>query len=241
MSAISSGTRSRIDLGTLSLALSLAVCAATTLSPVAARAQVEVVEEEEPDREVERGQVAEQGRGLQYGAHLLTPIYLTDVRRAGPGPTLPLVNPGGGVLARVGWELPAGFSVELQGGVAFNYVDQVADAPSHVLTAVDLRAAARYAFLNPSAFVPFVQLGVGARLFWGDWPDDTANLAAAVVAALHGGVGAQIELTPYFGLELGVLVDYLFAHDLFHEPGIVGLTPFAGVSLYLQDEDDPLW
>src|SRR5690606_20315350 len=160
-----------------------------------AAAQVVVVEEQHvPESQVvERGTVRADGRGIQYGAHFISPVYVTRVGATGtsPRPT-PLTVAGGlGLQARRGREFPSGF------------------------TRVDVGAAARYMFFNDTAFVPFVELGAGLRWHFFDWRDASGQLRTAgeqenMTLALKGAVGAQIELTPYFGIEVGCAVDYGF-------------------------------
>ncbi len=185
---------------------------------------------------------AESGRGLVYGAHLVVPIALTDVRRAGGGATLPMLNPGAGLLVRLGWELPAGFSIEAQGGFALHVVDHPScaamECPRRQLTRIDARLAARYAFLNGSGFTPFVELGAGARILTFDFGDGLDEPSPAASFAAHAGAGIQLEPAPFVAVELGLVVDYLVPIEPLDAPGILGLTPFAGVTLYLYDADD---
>lgn len=213
-----------------------------------AAAQVEVVEEEEvPDEQVvERGYVRGQGRGVQYGAHLLSPIYLTDIRRAGyadgrPSPDRIGEAYGAGLLARIGWEFPAGFTIELFGGFAVNGFDTGGDTTSNLLSRAEVGLGARYMLFNDTAIVPFIGIGASVRWFDLDWPNtlDTREpeIEWTATGVLHGAVGMQIELSPYFGVELGLAVEYSFGADVFAE-GLFALVPFAGVTLYTYDESD---
>lgn len=226
---------------TRSLALALTLSGLSLASTAAA--QVYVVEEEQvrETQVVERGYVRGQGRGIQYGAHLISPVYLTTV--APPGGADPIAVSGGlGLHGRVGWEFPSGFTIEVFGGFAANGVDRpsaFADSMSSAFTRVEVGAGLRYMFINDTAFVPFVQVGASFRWFWFDYVDVTNRLQeidAELTAALHGAVGFQIELSPYFGIELGCAVEYTAWADIFSEPGLVSLMPFAGVTLYVYDE-----
>lgn len=214
---------------------------AVLASSAHASAQVVVVEEAEVEEGLiaERGYVRGVGRGIQYGAHLVSPIYLMPMDRAGGSVERLGHGPGAGLHGRVGWEFPSGLSIELYGGFAFNRVDFVAGEPadrSHVLSQADIGLGLRYMFFNETAVVPFVQVGAGGRWFWFHWPGgDEVNAKGAF--ALTGAVGLQIELSPFFGIEAGALVDYTFGMDLFRE-GFVSITPFLGVTLYLYDEYD---
>lgn len=221
----------------------LALALALSALPSTAAAQVQVVEEDQvPEAQVvERGYVRGQGRGIQYGAHLISPVYLTTV--APPAGGAPLDVSGGlGLHGRVGWEFPSGFTVEVFGGFAANGVwrpDAFADEMSSAFTRVEVGAGLRYMFINDTAFVPFVQVGASFRWFWFDYVDaanDVQAIDAELTGAVHGAVGFQIELSPYFGIELGCAVDYTAWADIFAEPGIVSIMPFAGVTLYVYDE-----
>lgn len=224
------------------VALTLLMCAGGLTVGARASAQVVVVEEEEAEeRIVERGYVQGVGRGIQYGAHLSSPVYVTAMKRPAHAPrraSMPS-GPGAGVRARIGWEFPSGLTVELLGGLAFNALDSVVgEVPdrSHVLGQADVGLGARYMFFNETAFVPFVQIGVGGRWFWFQWPTGEEVETGGTIA-LSGAVGFQIELSPFFGLEAGCLVDYHIGFDAFHD-GLLGVTPFLGVTLYVYDETD---
>ncbi len=171
------------------------------------------------------------GRGFQYGAHLVSPIYVTTVRRADEVVLSP--NVGFGILARLGWELPAGFSVELVGGFAMNGVDTMGRTTSSVLTRTELGGALRYLIFNDSPVVPFVQAGGMLRWFFFQWSDGIPA-EARLTGALVGAFGAQFEVAPYFAIEAGVAVEYTFESDLFAE-GLFGVLPFLGVTLYVYD------
>jgi hypothetical protein len=203
-----------------------------------ALAQVEVIEESEVPEEqiVERGYVRGEGRGVQYGAHFISPVYLTTVE----SPEGYELRQGGGfgLHARIGWEFPLGFTIEVAGGIAGNGVDTAMLDTSNVFMRADAGLGVRWMIFNDTAFVPFVQVGGGLRWFFFDWllADETERaVSGELTGAIHGAVGAQIELSPYFGIEFGLAVDYTFAAEIFAE-GIVSLMPFAGVTLYYYDE-----
>lgn len=222
----------------------LALVLSSLVTP-SALAQVVVVEEEEVAEEqvVERGYVRGVGRGIQYGAHLISPVYVTSVTAqngVGSSGTPIGVDGGLGVQARIGWEFPSGFTLEVQGGLAVNAVPDADFEMSNAFTRGEIGLAARYMFFNDTAFVPFVEVGGALRWFFFDWrnPDNdvvTAGERENLTGALKGAVGAQIELSPYFGIELGCAVDYTFGGGLFTE-GFVSVTPFVGVTLYVYDE-----
>jgi hypothetical protein len=205
-----------------------------------AAAQVTVVEEEQVEEEqvVERGYVQGQGRGIQYGAYLISPVYVSDIWRAGNDTQRLLVGGGAGVHGRIGWEFPSGFTLEVFGGFAANGVDtQGVPEVSNIFLRADAGVGGRYMFFNSTAFVPFVQLAVQGRWYWFDWSTSGEAIDGASGFALNGALGAQIELTPYFGIEAGVAVDYAFGHELFGE-GLISIMPFAGATLYVYDENE---
>lgn len=246
----------RLSLPFARLALSSLLAGASLASAVAidalvaspASAQVTVVEEREVAEEqvVERGYVRGQGRGIQYGAHLISPVYLTDVTRAGRDGFDPAdrlrVGPGAGVYGRIGWEFPSGLTLEIFGGFGANGVDtQGLTDVSNVFMRVDVGGGFRYLFFNESALVPFIGIGAQGSWFKFDWsnPDMSGReVGLSGTLGLHAVLGLQIELSPYFGIEGGCAVDYMFGLDMFGGAGLVALRPFLGVTLYVYDEND---
>lgn len=229
-------------------ALGAASLGAFSLGASTASAQVVVVEERDVEEEqvVERGYVRGQGRGVQYGVHLISPVYLTDVTRAGtdgvdPGDRL-RVGPGAGLHGRIGWEFPSGLTLEVFGGFAANGVDtQALVDVSNVFMRVDLGGGLRYMFFNDSALVPFVGIGAQGSWFKFDWSTTDSSgreVSLSGTLGLHAVLGLQIELSPYFGIEAGCAVDYMFGLDIFGGAGLLAVRPFVGVTLYVYDEND---
>lgn len=225
------------------LMLRLLVSAALLIAPFAstALAQVVVVDESQaPEGQVvERGYVRGEGRGIQYGAHLVSPVYVMPV--LAPDETPVGVDAGLGVRARIGWEFPSGFTLEVQGGFAANAIPNATLEMSNVFTRAEVGGAARYMFFNETAFVPFIEVGGAFRWFFFDWMPaggrrvNSSGDGESLTGAVTGAVGAQIELSPFFGIELGCAVDYTFAGGVFAD-GFVAITPFVGVTLYVYDE-----
>jgi hypothetical protein len=150
---------------------------------------LQVVEHGSPEAEEF---TAEQGRGFEMGGHILIPFFLD----------MPGMLPGFGVQARIGWELPRGWTIEGNVGVQANRLDQYVH--DDLLTAFWVGVGARYSFLNNSAFVPFV----GANLqvsFWSlclDGLCDSRDITAGFgVTPL---VGVAWEISPHVAVELGV-------------------------------------
>ncbi len=231
-----------IDIFATRHAIGAALALAALLAAPAARAQVQVVEEgpATESQVVERGYLRGQGRGVQYGAQLTSPIYVSPVTPGGAGAQPVGVGAGAGVLGRVGWEFPSGFTVDLLGGIAANGVNtQGHMMMSNVLTRVDVGLAGRYMFFNETAFVPFLQLGATIRWHFFDYIDSANTVqhgTSQLTLALQGGVGFQIELSPFFGIEAGCLVEWAAPGRTFQGPGYFSVLPFAGVTLYVYDE-----
>jgi hypothetical protein len=226
-------------------ALALGVLALGVLAAAPASAQVTVIEDHQvPQGQVqgpvvEQGYVRGQGRGIQYGAHIVSPLYLSTVAPSDGRTIFP--SGGAGLLARIGWEFPSGLTLEVHGGFAVNGVDRPAGFTdmSSVITRAEVGGGARYMFFNDTAFVPFVQVSGALRWFWFDYVDARGTSvgsqdSSSPTGALGGALGAQIELSPYFGIEAGIAVDYTFGASLFEE-GFVSLMPFLGVTLYVYD------
>jgi hypothetical protein len=156
-----------------------------------------------------------------FSLHMMVPVWLSE---AG-------IDPGFGMEARLGWEL-GGFTPEIYGGAMVNWVDMWS-GPSEPLDSFWFGFGARYHLFNPSAFVPFVGVGAQAN-FWNaileadDWIYDDRRRPTI---GFRGTLGAAIEVSANFALELGV-------HGVVGLPGSVFdrrpiyVTPFAGGTFY---------
>lgn len=179
---------------------------------------------------VEETTTAEQGRGFEYGGSLFVPVWLAD-----PGK---LWNPGIGLDLRAGWELGGGISIDGHLGFTYNALDRnFADTYGYYydtsLQSVYLGVGLRYAFLNPSALVPFVQAGLQLNL-WSfcegsscssEW--NTANFG------LYGGAGVVFEVNANVGIDLGLnLMGALGSDTAFFSSHDLLLQPFVGLTLY---------
>lgn len=184
---------------------------------------VEVVEEEES---------AETGRGIQYGAHLVLPIFLAD-NNTDLDPGI-----GIGVQGRIGWEFGAGLSVELAIGIMYN--PGSSSDPGYTgygLTDIWLGGGLRYSFLNETAIVPFIGAGLGVNL-WSDTFTDAAGVTRSTgqsvpTFGVNGTVGVQIEISPEIGLEGGAQINWTSdpGTDIAVRPTL-WLSPFLGGTLY---------
>jgi hypothetical protein len=175
---------------------------------------------------------AQQGRGIQYGAHLIVPVWLTDVRSASPSLPGVSADPGIGIQGRLGWEFPGGFSTEFNIGYMINNVtttDVGGLSESEQLDAFWFGVGARYSLLNRTAWVPFV--GVGLQLTgWGD-ATCSGTCSRSYTLGINGIVGLVLEVSEFLGLEAGVQVMASSKGDAFADPQLI-VSPLAGLTLY---------
>jgi len=178
-----------------------------------------------------------QGRGLQYGLHLVVPVFLVandDAR----------MRPGIGVQGRLGWEFPVGLSIEGILGVSYNGSDANAELVDETgrpiavgdygLTNIWVGAGLRYAFINPTALVPFVGAGVQLNI----WTDQISYAgvtessdSSSLTFGAQANAGLIFEINENIGLEAGVQLQWTTPpadEDEFGEP-----IPFAGPELWL--------
>jgi hypothetical protein len=176
--------------------------------------QVQVVEQEES--------YAQQGRGLQYGASLIFPIWLSDLGDQ--------FNPGVGIAGRIGWEIGGGLSLELGGGITWNGTKS--DFADAALLDLFLQVGARYAILNPSRFLPFFQAGIGLN-FWNYCEAGICSDYSEITFGLFGGAGLIYEINMNAALELGLNFQWSAEGDVFAGFGSqFALSPFVGITLY---------
>ncbi len=181
---------------------------------------------------------AQQGRGLEYGAHLVVPIFITN-------PVAELVSPTGervggatagfglGLQARAGWEFGYGFAAELNIGATFNVMGAEEEGleVDETLIMYWIGAGARYSFLNASALVPFV--GAGAGLYFQSFcPNTAVECVADPAFAVNALAGLIYEVSPWVGLEAGVQFNAVFPNDTVFVETEMFLTPFVGATLY---------
>jgi opacity protein-like surface antigen len=205
--------------------------------------------QQQPQQQPVQEETAQQGRGIQYGAHLLFPFYVTNplARNTVTFPDGSMAAAdisagfGLGLQGRVGWEFGYGFSVEANIGILFNLLHAQPDGTGETfdvegtLWGFWIGAGLRYAFLNPSAFVPFVGAGISLN-FWGYCPDNAAVCESQVIGIVPNAlVGFAFEISPWAAIEAGLQANFGVGADaVFAEAGEVEvyLTPFAGGTLY---------
>lgn len=173
---------------------------------------------------------AEEGRGIQYGFHLIVPIWLTDLNDVSTGsPAVVRAAPGLGIQGRIGWEFPGGLSGEINLGGMINTISYGGTLSEQTLDAFWLGAGLRYAFLNRTAWVPFV--GVGVQLT--GWGDNVcgSGCSRTYTLGVNGIVGLVLEINQYLGLEAGVQVMGSSKGETFSRPQLI-VSPLAGLTLY---------
>jgi opacity protein-like surface antigen len=174
-------------------------------------------------------QQAQEGRGIEYGAYLTVPIFVGGVMGDA-------TNVGVGILGRIGWEFGSGFAAELNIGVQYNGATLVDLGTGSTfdggVTNVWGGAGLRYSFLNPSALVPFVGLGLQLN-FWGadDGSGSTTNDSMAV--GFNALAGLAYEVSADLAIEAGLRWD-ISGKGSNNIPGEATsyLSPFVGATLY---------
>ncbi|MDH5490804.1 MAG: hypothetical protein OEY14_02410 [Myxococcales bacterium] len=168
---------------------------------------------------------ASEGRGIQYGAHLLFPVWLTEPV-AGYS-----VNPGIALHGRIGWEFPGGLAAELGLGVMGNEVLHVSDETlDYSLTGWWISGGGRFSFLNPSALVPFVGAALQINV-WNECPTGSCTADSYATVAVVGTAGLIWEMTADLGIEAGINATISAPGDVF-ESSQTFISPFAGATLY---------
>lgn len=192
--------------------------------------QVQVVEQSQLTQPQPVAPTERVGRGLEYGAHLVIPVWLTnDFYELGVGV---------GFQGRVGWEFGA-FTLEGNLGYMASPVNGDWDL---LISDLWLGGGARYSFFNPSALVPFVGVGVALNVWTSSYSDVYGTVTSSdseVTLGFNGLVGLAYEISVDAAIEIGAQVNYTLAGQTFFCDvggsceGQLWLTPFAGVTLYL--------
>lgn len=162
----------------------------------------------------------------QLTGYMHVPFFLSDD---------PL--PGLGVSARMGWEfgmfmpeasigfanhfLPSDFVVPTTGGTrSFDHLQNIW-----------FTLGARFQFLNPTRFIPFVS-GAFRGNFWSYRSNDDVTTDFEFDPGAQVSAGLAIELTPRLGMELAVQGNVNFpVSDVFDKTRFV-LHPVAGLTAY---------
>lgn len=202
----------------------------TSALAVPAAAQVQVVEAGSAEAPQPVG-----GRGIEYGAHLIVPVYLGNPTLDLPTEPEVALGLGIGFQGRLGFEFPGGLTLEGNVGVLGNNVDEVGalSASNTTLVNVWVGLGGRFSFLNPSALVPFVGAGIAANL-WSVSTDKGGTVESSESEFAFGFNalgGIAYELSPELAAEFGVQVNYSLAPESFSK-GFLFVTPFLGGTLY---------
>lgn len=199
------------------VACAAAVCAAACM-PAPCAAQEAVTEAGAPDAIPPLSPIA-RGRALGWGVDAIVPIYLGDVRQR-DGVPVRYLNPGGGVEARVFYELPGGLGLGVSGGVMVHASESTA-ALSSYRGAVEARWVLDVGSLE---LAPLVGLSIGVLI--GNVDEATVVTGYARVLA-----GVQWILAPWVALEGGVSLEGAIGGDAFADP-IAWLSPRIGVTFH---------
>jgi hypothetical protein len=202
-SSIPAGVASPVR--TLASAVLFVACSGLLLLPSGARADAE-------------WEAISRGRALGYGASLIAPILLGDVRER-EGRTIAYLDPGGGIEGRVGYELGGGIMLGAIAGVSVN-----ASENSRPLSTYRLAAEARWTLDIGSIVAPSFGLAAGVLLVQLDEGLVPTGYARALL-------GAQILLSVWAALELAIAIDGALPADGFAEP-FAWIEPHVGITFY---------
>lgn len=182
--------------------------------------EVQVVEQGPPPAEpmpMER-----QGRGIEYGGHIVVPFFLTEGGND--------YNVGIGLQGRAGWEFG---NVTLEGNIGWMF-NSLADDTDIALQNVWLGVGVRYSFFGPSALVPFIGAGAALNIWmlsiadaYGDYYSEDGKVTLGANAL----VGFAYEINEDAAFELGCQGNFSLKGEAFQDHQI-WLTPFIGGTLY---------
>lgn len=208
-------------------------------APAWAQEPVPVISQEQSQAQPPPPVPARQGRGIEYGLHLVVPIFVAQSNEIE-------LKPGFGLQGRVGWEFPSGLTPELSLGVMYNTSDggltrDLFVIEEYSLLNVWVSAGARWAWLNPSAFVPFIGAALALNI-WSDaqredglgGTDGGAADKGVITIGVIGTLGVAFEVNPWIAIEAGAQFHYTASpklDDIAAEPK-AWLSPFAGATLY---------
>jgi hypothetical protein len=156
------------------------------------------------------------GRALVWGATALVPMIIGDAREI-DGRLIRYLAPGGGVEARVGYELPGGLALALAGGVTAH-----ASENSRSLGLYRVLGEVRWAVDAGGEVAPL--LGLGAGLLLAHLDRGTAPTAMARVLA-----GIEWLPAPWMAIEFSLAMEGALGGEAFAD-SIVAATPRIGVA-----------
>ena len=160
-----------------------------------------------------------QGRGFSWGGAAVLPMMLGDVRYAESGALVPYYSPGGGIMGRVGIELPYGFG--LYGIFSFHASSVEAE------TALLLYRGAlevRYTIDTGVPVLPFFGVG-GDLLFY------IRDQSLGTTGGLHANAGIAFAVAWWAQLEVIVELDVAFPGAAFRDT-VLTFMPSVGGTLF---------
>lgn len=189
--------------------------------------QYQQQQQQPPVEEQTSTEQAQQGRGIEYGGYLTVPIFV--------GPNADGIGLGVGLLGRIGWEFGSGFTAELNIGVQYNSATLL-DSGGFIfdggITNISFGGGLRYSFLNASALVPFLGVGIQANLWGVDYGGgDSYNDSLAF--GFNALAGLAYELSADLAIEAGLRWDLTTEGS--KGPFIAAqsyISPFVGATLY---------
>jgi hypothetical protein len=159
------------------------------------------------------------GRGFSWGGSIVVPMLLGDVRYAGSDERVPFYSPGGGVLGRIGWELPYGLAIY---GIFSLQAFAVEAQQALLLYRGSLEV--RWTIDTGTPVLPFVTAG-GSALFY------IRDGVMAPTGGVHASAGIAYALAWWAQLEANVELDVAFPGEAFADT-VMALVPSVGGTFF---------
>lgn len=160
-----------------------------------------------------------QGRGFSWGGAAVLPMMLGDVRYAESGALVPYYSPGGGVMGRVGIELPHGFGIY---GIFSFHASSVEAETALLLYRGALEV--RYTIDTGVPVLPFFGVG-GDLLFY------IRDQSLGTTGGLHANAGIAFAVAWWAQLEVIVELDVAFPGAAFRDT-VLTFMPSVGGTLF---------
>jgi len=160
-----------------------------------------------------------QGRGFSWGGAAVIPMLLGDVRYAESDAHVPYYSPGGGVMGRLGIELPYGFGLY---GVFSLHATSVEAETALLLYRGALEL--RYTIDTGVPVLPFFGVG-GDLLFY------IRNQSLGTTGGLHANAGIAFAVAWWAQLEVIMELDVAFPGAAFRDT-VLTFMPSVGGTLF---------
>lgn len=159
------------------------------------------------------------GRGFTWGGSAVIPLLLGDVRYASSDAPVPFYSPGGGVMGRIGYELPYGFSA-----LAIVSVEAFSVEAQKALILYRGGLELRWTVDTASAALPFV--GVG-----GDLVLLSIGPSLDTTGGVHANAGIAFAVAWWAQVEVALAFDVIFPGVAFRDT-VLALVPSVGGSFF---------